>query len=206
MFRVSLKFFWMAPRALCLPLWRFLLFLFFFFCCCLAYFLKPPLSPVFVIVYPLPCLIPAAWPHLLLFSLLCSWLRLFFTCDPSGRLPVASPPLQEKEVVTPFRHPELQGVFQQNFLRVQPHIFQQGRTGGTPPPSRSSQGWMVVVVISFAGPPALERPDRSYSGGFSGLSMVVLRSRQLQASHFLASSDPSRPICSSCTHCLRSSI
>lgn len=130
--------------------------------CCLTYFLKPLLSPVFVIVYPLSCLIPAAWPHLLLLLL---WLQFFFTCDPSGRLPVASPPLQEKEVVTPLRHPELQGVFQQNFLRVQPHIFQQGRTGGIPPPSRSSQGG---GLCSFAGPPALERPDRSYSGGFSG--------------------------------------
>lgn len=181
--------------------------------CCLAYLLSCQLSTsVFSgVCHCLPAFlsIPAARPLLQLiyiyifFLLLLLWLFVF-TCDPARRLSVASPPLQEKEVVTPLRHPELQGVFQQNFLRVQPHIFQQGGTGGIPPPSRSLQGG--VCEISFAGPPARERPDRTYSGGFSGLPMIVLRSRQLQASDFLASSDPSRPICSSCTHGVRSSI
>lgn len=121
-------------------------------------------------------------------------LQLFlFTCDPACRLPVSSPPLQEEEVVAPLGHPELQSVFQQNFLRVQPHFVQQGGTGGSPPPSRSLQR----RCIKFS--PARERPDRSYSGGFSALSMIVLRSLQLQASDFLTSA-PSRPICSSCTH------
>lgn len=36
------------------------------------------------------------------------------------------------------------------------------------------------------------RPDRCYSGGFSALSMIILRSWQLQASDFLAPSAPAR--------------
>lgn len=51
-------------------------------------------------------------------------------------------------------------------------------TGGNPPSPRSFQRGGCKVSCA--------RP-RSYSGGFSGLSMLILRSRQLQGSGFLAS-------------------
>lgn len=57
---------------------------------------------------------------------------------------------------------------------------------------------------SSACPPRQGRPDRSYSRGVTGFSMIILRSRQLQASHFLAPYGPSRPMYSSCTHHERS--
>lgn len=99
-----------------------------------------------------------------------------FTCEPARRLPVASPPLQEKEVVASFRHPELEGVFQEHFLRVQPHIFQKGGTvqqgslhcvgpcsGGSENlygslSSGSGEAWSILTTMSsqvstwFSGP------------------------------------------------------
>lgn len=46
------------------------------------------------------------------------WPLLCFTCELAARFSVASPPLQDEEVVAPLGHPQLQSVFQQNFLRV----------------------------------------------------------------------------------------
>lgn len=83
-------------------------------------------------------------------------LAISFTCEPARRLPMASPPLQKKEVVASFRHPEFQGVFKENFLRVQPHFFQKGGTG-----REESQG---CVVPCSGGPDNLSGRLSSGSG------------------------------------------
>ncbi len=74
---------------------------------------------------PVHCCQPVVLPVLARWPLHAAYVFLFFfpTCDPPCRLSVASPPLQEEEVVAPLGHPKLQGVFQQNFLRVQPHSY-----------------------------------------------------------------------------------
>lgn len=89
-------------------------------------------------------------------------LTLFLTCEPARRLSVASPPLQKKEIVASFRHPELQGVFQENFLRVQPHIFPKREGPAERDPSAVSVLAAGALRTSLeACPPALERPDRA---------------------------------------------
>lgn len=145
-------------------------------CCCLitlvaGYYLTAPLSPLFA--------------HLPVYT--CS-LTLFLTCEPARRLSVASPPLQKKEIVASFRHPELQGVFQENFLRVQPHILLKGRDRqrGIPRRCRSLQRglWEPVwkpVLRLWSG---LIEP---HSGEVAGFSMILLPRRQLQLADFLAS-------------------
>lgn len=163
----------------------------FFCCCCCLLVLLTAVFHAFSTVdnqWSCLCFACVASPLFLLFFLVCvtAWLFLLSTCDPPCRLPVSSPPLQEEEVVAPLGHPKLQGVFQQNFLRVQPHsCLPAGRDRGKPSAVSVFTGW--VSKVSSACPPARERPDRSYMGGFSGLSMIILRSRQLQASDFLAS-------------------
>lgn len=45
------------------------------------------------------------------------------TCkSPSAFFPVASTPLQDKVLVGSFHQPQLQRIFQQHFLRLQPHL------------------------------------------------------------------------------------
>lgn len=150
-----------------------------------------PVVPVFVVFLTVAC-------HCLPMAPVFPRLLVVFTCDLARPLSVASPPLQEEEIVAPLGHPELQSVFQQNFLRVQPHFFQQGGTGGSPPPCPFLQRPCIKL-----SPPVLRlggRPDGSYSGGFSGLSMILLRSKQLQVFGLpRPASALSRPICSSCT-------
>lgn len=161
--------------------------LIFLLCChCL------PVVPAALDLWPLLCL--------LLLFFLCVWLLLLFTCKLARRFSVASPPLQDEEVVAPLGHPQLQSVFQQNFLRFQPHFFQQGGTGGSPPPSRSLLPRYIKLSLSVLR--LWDRPDPPYSGGFSGLPMIILRSEKRQVSDFFASGLLllSRLICSSCTH------
>lgn len=76
---------------------------------------------------------------------------------------MASPPLQKKEVVASFRHPEFQGVLKENFLRVQPHIFQKGRDRPrrNPRMCRSLLRGLRQPAWVGGGPQALERPGRS---------------------------------------------
>lgn len=107
----------------------------------------------------------------------------FLTCEPARRLSVASPPLQEKEVVASLRHPELQGVFQENFLRVQPHIFPpEGEgPGGIPARRRSLQRGALGSSVGACGPVG------AHSGEFAAVSMLLLPRRRLQLSDFLAS-------------------
>lgn len=83
-------------------------------------------------------------------------LSFSFTCEPARRLSMASPPLQKKEVVASFRHPEFQGVFKKNFLRVQPHIFQKGGTDREESPG--------CVVPCSGGPDNLSGRLSSRSG------------------------------------------
>ena len=139
------------------------------------------LPVVLPVALPVCCCLPVALPLLVVVVIVYLWsclCLLLFTCDPASRLPVASPPLQQEEGIAPLRHPQLQSVFQQNFLRVQPHVFSQGGTGRTGG-SLLRGLWSVQrrgTKFPGAGPPPLgSGPERSYSGGVSAFSMIPLR-------------------------------
>lgn len=98
---------------------------------------------------------------------------------------MASPPLQEEEVVAPLRHPELQGVLQEDFLRVQPHIFQKGGPRAISVLSLLAAGALTTCLGARAR--AVERRIGPHCGGFAGWCMAVLPRRQLQGSGFASS-------------------